>query len=138
MKGIERLDNKMLGGVCAGLARNTNVNIIIIRLLVVFGTFFSAGTTILIYLICWILFPLERTATIREGKRKVKISYMVILGIVLFGISPILLSLIGMALTNNDVFVVFHWLALITFPIATTAFFTYVVFAVFVRAAQDN
>lgn len=138
MKGIERLNNKMLGGVCAGLAANTGVNIIIVRLLVVFGTFLSAGSTILIYLICWILFPLERTPTKRESKRKVKISYIVILGIVLFGISPILLSLIGMTLTNNDVFVVFHWLALVTLPIATAAFFTYIVFAVFVRAAQDD
>ena len=59
MKELRRdLSNKMLGGVCSGIARYLNVDPTVIRLLWVLSLF-RIGTGILAYLICWIVIPAD-------------------------------------------------------------------------------
>jgi len=50
-------DDKILGGVCGGLADYLNVDPVIIRLLWVIGTLLSLGTGIIAYIIAWIIVP---------------------------------------------------------------------------------
>jgi phage shock protein PspC (stress-responsive transcriptional regulator) len=61
MKKSKRLyrssKNKVLGGVCGGLAEYFNVDPIIIRIIWVVLIFLSRGTGILAYLIAWIIIP---------------------------------------------------------------------------------
>jgi phage shock protein PspC (stress-responsive transcriptional regulator) len=65
-------DNKVLGGVCSGLANYFNIDVVLVRVLfVVFFLGFSAlhfftfgitsGTILLIYLILWVVTPPART-----------------------------------------------------------------------------
>ena len=51
-------NNKMIAGVCAGLAEYFNIDASIARVLFVFITFFF-GASILLYLISWIIIPLK-------------------------------------------------------------------------------
>jgi phage shock protein C len=53
--------DKMLSGVCGGLARYLNLDSSIIRLIFVLLSFFG-GHGILIYLILWIVMPVEPSA----------------------------------------------------------------------------
>jgi len=50
--------NRMLGGVCGGLADYFNVDVVLIRLLLVFA-FLAGGIGLLAYLIAWIIIPEE-------------------------------------------------------------------------------
>ncbi|MDR3576551.1 MAG: PspC domain-containing protein [Anaerolineaceae bacterium] len=50
--------NKMLAGVCGGLASYLNLDTTVVRLLFVL-LFFLGGHGLLIYLILWILMPVE-------------------------------------------------------------------------------
>ena len=59
MKQLRRSKtDRMLGGVCAGIANYLDVDPTIIRLLWVLWIFL-AGSGILAYLICWIVIPNE-------------------------------------------------------------------------------
>lgn len=49
--------NRMLGGVCGGIAEYFGVDPVIVRLLWVFGTLVSVGTGILLYLVAWAIIP---------------------------------------------------------------------------------
>ncbi len=60
MKNIERSNDKILGGVCAGLARHLDIKPIYLRLLFVLAFFLTGGTVILAYLLCWIIIPKEQ------------------------------------------------------------------------------
>ncbi len=55
-------DNKVLGGVCCGLAAYFGVDITVIRLLFVVGVFLF-GTGFLAYIILWIVAPKAKTLT---------------------------------------------------------------------------
>ncbi len=55
-------DNKVLGGVCSGLAAYFGVDITVIRLLFVVGVFLF-GTGFLAYIILWIVAPKAQTLT---------------------------------------------------------------------------
>lgn len=48
--------DKMLGGVCGGLARYFNVDVVLIRLLWVLAVFLG-GSGVVAYLIAWIIIP---------------------------------------------------------------------------------
>ena len=50
--------NKMIGGVCGGLAKYLNWDISIIRLIFIFLVI-SAGTGVLFYIVLWVAIPLE-------------------------------------------------------------------------------
>lgn len=49
--------DRILGGVCGGIAEYFEVDPVIVRLLWVFGTLASFGTGILLYIIAWIIIP---------------------------------------------------------------------------------
>ena len=54
--------DRMLGGVCAGLAEHFDVDPSVIRLVWVVVTIFSIGTGVIVYLLAWIIIPEEGTA----------------------------------------------------------------------------
>lgn len=54
------LDNKTIGGVCAGLAAFLNVDITVVRILSLL-TMLVYGTGFLVYLVLWIVVPVART-----------------------------------------------------------------------------
>lgn len=58
MKKLTRnLDDKWIGGVCAGIADYTGLDTTVVRLILAIGTLISAGTGIVAYLVAWILMP---------------------------------------------------------------------------------
>jgi phage shock protein C len=52
-------DNKLLAGVCAGLARYLNVDPVAARVLFAILAAFSGGTLLIAYVVMWILMPEE-------------------------------------------------------------------------------
>lgn len=54
------VDNKMIGGVCAGLAEYFGIDVTIVRVLAVFLAF-AWGTAIIAYIIMWIVVPVRPT-----------------------------------------------------------------------------
>ena len=48
---------KMIGGVCGGVAEYLDADPTIVRLIVAIGTLISVGLGILAYLIAWIIIP---------------------------------------------------------------------------------
>jgi phage shock protein C len=54
-------DNQLLGGVCAGIARELGWDITLVRLGYVLLSFFSAAFPgLLVYIILWIIMPLDK------------------------------------------------------------------------------
>ncbi len=51
--------NRMLAGVCAGLADYMGVDATIIRLLAVVSLLISVGTSAFVYLVFWLIIPEE-------------------------------------------------------------------------------
>lgn len=51
--------DKMLGGVCSGVARYLNVDVNIVRILTAVGAVLGLGSLVLIYLILWAVLPQE-------------------------------------------------------------------------------
>ena len=56
-KKLYRSDDRMLGGVCAGLAEYADVNPTVVRLLYAALTVFTAFSGIILYPILWIIMP---------------------------------------------------------------------------------
>jgi len=54
-------DDKVLGGVCGGIARYLGVDAVLIRLLAVVLTIVSGGAGLIAYLVAWIVIPKDRT-----------------------------------------------------------------------------
>ncbi|MFO7166556.1 MAG: PspC domain-containing protein [Chloroflexota bacterium] len=54
--------DRMIAGVCAGLARYFNIDPVIVRLLFVVAVF-AGGVSPLIYVLLWIVMPQEGAAT---------------------------------------------------------------------------
>jgi phage shock protein C len=52
-------DNKMLAGVCGGLANYLNIDPVAARVLFAILAAFSAGALLLAYVVMWILMPEE-------------------------------------------------------------------------------
>lgn len=52
-------DNRWVAGICGGLAEYTGVDATVIRLVVIVGIVLGAGSLIAIYLIAWLLIPLD-------------------------------------------------------------------------------
>jgi len=65
----DRFDKK-IAGVCGGLGQYFKLDASIIRLILVLLTFFSGGIFILIYLLCWLIFPLGPKAYIVANYKK--------------------------------------------------------------------
>ena len=62
-------NNKVLGGVCAGLANYFNVDIIVVRIIFVI-LFFSFGFGLLPYIIMWVAVPSTASAQIGGARKK--------------------------------------------------------------------
>lgn len=58
---------KMIAGVCAGLAREFDVPVTVLRLAFVLGTLLGGGIGIVIYVVLWILMPYDEQETARPG-----------------------------------------------------------------------
>ncbi len=57
-KLVRKRKDRVLGGVCAGLAEYFNVDVILVRLIWI-GLTLLLGGGILLYIIAWIIIPLE-------------------------------------------------------------------------------
>ena len=60
-KRLTRSDNKMIGGVCAGIADYLNWDPTVVRVLYILMIFF-AGFGILLYFILWLVMPKKGNA----------------------------------------------------------------------------
>ncbi len=54
---VRRSHDKMIAGVCAGVADHLGVDVTVVRLLTVAATVFTGGTAGLVYLAAWWLMP---------------------------------------------------------------------------------
>ena len=55
-------DDKVLGGVCGGIARYLGVDAVLIRLLAVVLAIVGSGAGLIAYLIAWIVIPKDQPA----------------------------------------------------------------------------
>jgi phage shock protein PspC (stress-responsive transcriptional regulator) len=77
-------NNKIIAGICTGLAEYFNVDTNIVRVLFVFVTFFW-GASILLYLILWIIIPINESVNSNEVTTiKTKNNFLLLLGIIIF------------------------------------------------------
>ena len=56
-KRLTRSNNRMIGGVCAGIADYFNWDITLVRIVYVLATFFTAFSGGIVYLILWFIMP---------------------------------------------------------------------------------
>lgn len=56
-KRLTRSNNRMIGGVCAGIADYFNRDITLVRIVYVLATFFTAFSGGIVYLILWLIMP---------------------------------------------------------------------------------
>lgn len=54
---VRRTDDKMLGGVCAGLAGHLGLDPTLVRVLTVLATVLGAGSVVIAYLVAWVIVP---------------------------------------------------------------------------------
>ena len=50
-------DDKVIGGVCSGVADYLGVDVTLVRLLTVVGAIFGVGSLVVAYVVAWILMP---------------------------------------------------------------------------------
>lgn len=68
-KLVRNLNDKVLGGVCSGLANYFNADPVLIRILMALGFFFY-GTTVLLYILLWIILPAAYPVNTTALKRR--------------------------------------------------------------------
>jgi len=51
--------DRMVAGVCSGVADYTGIDVTLVRLIVVLGTIFGFGSFLVAYLVAWVLVPSE-------------------------------------------------------------------------------
>ena len=66
MEWTRREENKMIAGVCAGLAAQFDISVTLLRLAFVLMCVFGGGVGILVYVILWIIMPTERSLRGRD------------------------------------------------------------------------
>ncbi len=54
---VRRTDDKLLGGVCSGLADHLGVDPTLVRLVAVLVTVLGAGAVVIAYLVAWVVVP---------------------------------------------------------------------------------
>lgn len=52
-------DDRMIGGVCSGVATYLGVDVTLVRLVTVLGAIFGFGSFLVAYIVAWILVPEE-------------------------------------------------------------------------------
>jgi phage shock protein C len=56
---VRRSDDRMVAGVCSGVADYFGVDVTLVRLVTVVGAIFGFGSLILAYVVAWALLPEE-------------------------------------------------------------------------------
>ncbi len=56
---VRSRDNKVVAGVCAGVADYFGVDVTLVRLGTVLGAVFGVGTFVVAYVVAWLLLPEE-------------------------------------------------------------------------------
>ncbi len=56
---VRRTDDRMVAGVCSGVADYLGVDVTLVRLVTVVGAIFGFGSLILAYVVAWALLPEE-------------------------------------------------------------------------------
>lgn len=56
-KRLTRSNNRMIGGVCAGIADYFGWDITLVRIVYVLATFFTAFSGGIVYLLLWLIMP---------------------------------------------------------------------------------
>lgn len=59
VRKLVRTNEKVIAGVCGGIARYFDIDPTLVRVLWAVLTVFSFGAMLLIYLICWMMIPKE-------------------------------------------------------------------------------
>lgn len=54
---VRRRDDRMVGGVCSGVADYLGVDVTLVRLLTVLGAVFGLGSLVVAYVVAWLLLP---------------------------------------------------------------------------------
>jgi phage shock protein C len=54
---VRRTDDRMVAGVCSGIADYTGVDVTVVRLAAVIGAVLGFGTLIVAYVVAWLLMP---------------------------------------------------------------------------------
>ena len=54
---VRRRDDRMIAGVCSGVAAYLGVDVTLVRLITVLGAIFGFGTFIVAYVVGWLLIP---------------------------------------------------------------------------------
>jgi len=54
---VRRTDDRMIGGVCSGLADYFGVDVTLVRLVAVVGTVVGFGSLLVAYVVAWLLMP---------------------------------------------------------------------------------
>ena len=57
---VRRSDDRMLAGVCSGLAEYTGLDVTLVRVLTVLAAVLGFGSVVVAYLVAWLLVPLDR------------------------------------------------------------------------------
>jgi phage shock protein C len=65
------MDQKSIGGVCAGFARYFDVDITLMRILWIAAAIFTGGLVILVYIVAWIAMPKDYPAPAGTTQRVV-------------------------------------------------------------------
>ena len=64
-------ENKMLAGVCAGLAEQFGVSVTIVRLAFLLGVIIGWGMGLVLYLALWVIMPMRPTGELTATYRRV-------------------------------------------------------------------
>lgn len=57
MKRLYRSQERVIAGVCGGIANYLEIDPVVVRLLTALGIFFSCFTVIIAYFIAWLIIP---------------------------------------------------------------------------------
>ncbi len=56
---VRRSDDKMIAGVCSGVADYLGIDVTLVRVLTVLGAVFGLGSLVVAYVVMWVLVPEE-------------------------------------------------------------------------------
>jgi phage shock protein C len=54
---VRRRDDRMVAGVCSGVAAHLGVDVTVVRLVTVLGAIFGFGSFLVAYVVAWLLLP---------------------------------------------------------------------------------
>jgi phage shock protein PspC (stress-responsive transcriptional regulator) len=54
---VRRTDDRMIAGVCSGIAEYTGIDVTVVRLAAVVGAVLGFGSLIVAYVVAWLLMP---------------------------------------------------------------------------------